>query len=175
MNRWKISLSICCAALLGSALALNASGSSILPGRPGPERIVEFAAKQLQLDPAQQAALQPIVARAVSLRDSVRADGISLLEVTRGAVSNPTGSVLVGVAERDARFDGRLAEFRAVQQLLEADGAGPRPSTDALRLAGAMPLAAGGALAAERLRDKAARVIGRAAATPACSDDQSAS
>lgn len=118
MNRWKISLSICCAALLGSALALGASGSSILPGRPGPERIVEFATKQLQLDPAQQAALQPIVARAVSLRDGVRADGMSLLKVTRGAVSDPTGNVLVGVAERDARFDGRLAEFRAVRNEL---------------------------------------------------------
>ena len=55
-----------------------------------------------------------------------------------------------------------LAEFRAVRQLIEAGGAVPRPATDALRLAGAMPLAAGGALAAERLRDKAARVIGRA-------------
>lgn len=55
-----------------------------------------------------------------------------------------------------------LEEFRAVQRLIEGGGAEADPSTDALRLAGAMPLAAGGALAAERLLDKASRVIERA-------------
>ncbi len=62
-----------------------------------------------------------------------------------------------------------LAEFRAVERLLEA-AARPDPTaptaatapTEALRLAGALPLAARGTLVAERLRDKAARVLERA-------------
>lgn len=115
MNRSKTIAAICCATVIGVAVALDAWSSAARPMEPSPDRIVALAAQRLQLDPAQQAALRPIVARAVHLRREARADSMRMMAAARDSVSKPGGEFRTRAPERDARLDARLAEFRALR------------------------------------------------------------
>lgn len=104
---------------IAAAVAIGLAGlghaAAPLVTRSPSEHVMAAATQRLQLSPAQQAALAPLVERTLALRSQTRQQLDVLLDVGQAELSRPDADLAALAAEIERGTDARMFEARTLR------------------------------------------------------------
>ena len=105
--------------LLAAAIAIGIAGiaqaGNQVFAQPSPDKLLSLSSEQLDLNPAQQEQLRPLLQQAIALRVDIRNKTVAMRAATRAELDRPDVDLRALSSERQAMVAGELKSVDALR------------------------------------------------------------